>query len=155
MEKAIDRSKDSSTGRSLDRDSIQRAVDNFFATRLTNDPDKVFALFASDATVRMAGAESASDIAHRTANQEELKASVTKLVTAWQWSRVDISSTLIEGNSAAVRYDLTTEHVATGLVLDAESMDQFYFDEDLLITEMIEFVDTAKAEELERLASQA
>ena len=155
MEKAIDRSKDSSTGRSLDRDSIQRAVDNFFATRLANDPDKVFALFASDATVRMAGAESASDIAHRTANQEELKASVTKLVTAWQWSRVDISSTLIEGNSAAVRYYLTTEHVATGLVLDAESMDQFYFDEDLLITEMIEFVDTAKAEELERLASQA
>ena len=136
----------------MERQTIQDAVDNFYSTRLTNDSEKVIGLFSEGARTRIAGAEDVSKIAHSSSNRDELSANVQATVRSWEWHDVDVQSTLVEGASAAVRYQLTTKHVASGITVDAECMDQFYFDDDLLITEMIEFVDTAKAEQLEKLS---
>ncbi len=97
----------------------------------------------------MAGSNEASSIAHHTQTTDELHASIRSLVTTWQWTGFEIHSVLVEGNSAAARYELNTVHVPTGTAFTSESMDQFYFDGDGKITEMVEFVDTARVAQLE------
>ena len=132
----------------MDRQIVQRAVDQFFTARLTNDPEAVLTLFAEGAKVRMAGDETASEIAHQTSNAAQLRDSVINLVSTWHWSSADVSSLLIDDDSAAVRYQLTATYVPSGVTVQVESMDQLYFDSAGLITQMIEFVDTAKTEQL-------
>jgi len=133
----------------MNRDQVELAVTNFFSTRMKNKPNDVLGLFAEGAKVRMAGASAASSIAHRTKTTEELRASIDGLVSTWQWIDVQIHSLLIEGNSAAVRYDIKTIHLPTGTELASEAMDQFFFDDESRITELVEFVDTARVAQLE------
>ena len=133
----------------MDREQIKNHVNNFYDTRSHNSAAEVLALFASDAQIRLAGAVDASRIAHQTTTPDELSDSVSDLVGTWTWINVDLLSVLIEGNSAAARYIIHAKHKPSGQEITAECMDQFFFDNTGKITELIEFVDTAKVAQLD------
>ncbi|MEM7080375.1 MAG: hypothetical protein AAF513_17290 [Pseudomonadota bacterium] len=137
----------------MDRDQVQNALAGFFAARVQNRPEDVLEKFAQGACVRMAGASEASPIAHSAQTKDELHDSIFGLVSIWQWHDIEILATVIEDNTAAVRYQIKTTHVPTGSEQISESMDQFYFDESGKIIELIEFVDTALVAQIEKTAT--
>ena len=137
----------------MKREAVEAAVAAFFDARLSNEADALLGRFAEGAKVRVAGATGASGIAGQTSTDAELRATVAALLCDWRWMSVEVRSLLIDGNAAAVRYTLQTTHLPTQVVSESESMDQFFFDETGRITEMIEFVDTAKVAQLERLGA--
>lgn len=139
----------------MNRDEVQTALSLFYAARLQNRPDDVSARFADDALLRMAGATAASSIAQTAQTRQELSETVHQLVGNWQWQDIEILTTVIEGNVAAVRYALKTTHIPSGAEISTESLDQFTFDEQGQIIELIEFVDTAHVAQLETAQSES
>ena len=134
----------------MNREQTEAAVNGFFSARMKNQPSEVFETFADGAKVRMAGAQDASSIAHRTQTTEELQASIEGLVGDWKWTDLQMLSILVDGNSASARYDLSAIHLPTGTQVSTESMDQFYFNDQAKITELIEFVDTALVAQIDK-----
>ena len=71
-----------------------------------------------------------------------------KLTDTWKWISVDFESVIVDGQSAAVRYQLHTLYIPTNTEIDTHVMDQLVFNEDGKLTEFYEFVDTAFVERL-------
>ena len=133
-------------------DELESAARNFLVERLKNDPKVTLALFAADGAVRFPGAGEASQIAHVTSGRDELIASVDRLLGAWRWDTVNVHSVFTADGCVAIRYSLTAVHLPSGIPIATESMNEFHFDTQGKITQLIEFVDTAKAEQLQAQA---
>lgn len=137
----------------MSKKDIVAAVNRFFAARSSNDAGAVLALFAPGAMIRIAGAQDASPIAATASTADEMNAMAEDLISNWLWRDYRIESCVVDDNVAVVRYMHDLTHAPSGRRFRAETLDEFHFDANLLITQMIEFVDTALVQQIEQGAS--
>ncbi|MEM1145056.1 MAG: nuclear transport factor 2 family protein [Pseudomonadota bacterium] len=136
----------------MNKEDIEDATRAFLAKRLENNPGTTLEFFSENAVVHFPGSEDASAIASTVRTRAALEALIEHLFSTWRWDAVHIESLFLGKNSSVVRYRLEATHLPSGQALSTESMDEFHFDETGQISTLIEFVDTAKAAELEALA---
>ena len=132
----------------MTKSEIEAHIHQVYDARLKNDASVYLPKFAHDAIVQISGDIGASEIAFKTDSAADLAGVMQKLTDTWKWMSVDFKSVIVDGQSAAVRYQLRTLYVPTNTEIDTHVMDQLVFNEDGKLTEFYEFVDTAFVERL-------
>jgi len=126
----------------MQRDAIVALIDVYYRSRLANDVDRCVAHFAPDASIRIAGSHDASPIAGSSSGPMAVRRQTIELIGSWQWLSMRIESMTIEGDRAAVHFQLTTRFQPTGDVVSSELLDLLTV-RDGKIVSLVEFVDTA------------
>ncbi|MEM7250141.1 MAG: nuclear transport factor 2 family protein [Pseudomonadota bacterium] len=132
----------------MNRDKIMHSLDELYRTRLTNDPSVCIHCFADDGALRLSGTLPNGDPMPAAQGRAALSAALKELTDTWRWRERETLSLTIDGNQAAVRYRLTTDHIPSGQVIVTEIMDHVRFDDDARVLEVVEYVDTALIERL-------
>jgi len=103
--------------------------------------------FSAQSKFRLAGSANASSIARASDSLSAIRDQVTELVRVWTWKDMEIYNRVIDGDTAAVRYKLTTVFNPAGEVITTEIVDVVKVSERKVV-EFHQFVDTAAIERL-------
>ncbi|MEL7536930.1 MAG: nuclear transport factor 2 family protein [Pseudomonadota bacterium] len=136
----------------MTREQIAARINEVYAARRANDPDRCVACFAENGTFQMATFDDSGQFALPSVAKQGLAPLLKELTDTWTWTDREDISVVIDGLTAAVRYRLRTRHVPTGTDVETQIMDHIRFNDDLKIVEMVEFLDTAM---LERKAAES
>lgn len=131
----------------MSREDIKNAVKEVYAARLSNDLERVAALFALDSHFQLSGSAGASPIALCASNRESIVPVLAVLINTWKWIDQQILHLIIDGNQAAVHYKVSMEFRPTGHLIDTNICDLLAF-RDGKLAQIIQFVDTALASSL-------
>lgn len=107
--------------------------------------------FNAHSTFQLAGSANASSVARASDSPAAIRDHVTELVRTWTWKKMEIYNRIIDGHTAAVRYQLTTVFNPSGELITTEIVDVVKVSE-RKVAEFHQFVDTAA---IERLVSRA
>lgn len=127
----------------MKRESVEAAVRDFYAARLSNALPACLGTFSDSVEFRLAGAAESGGIALSVKGRSALSEVVSTLVNTYRWLAQDVQATIVDGTQVAIRYRLRAEHVGSGRKIDTEVMDHLEFDEALKVRSFVEFVDTA------------
>jgi ketosteroid isomerase-like protein len=130
---------------------FERWLQDFYEARLSNNADRCMQFFAAHSKFRLAGSANASAIARASDSLSAIRDQVTELVRVWTWKDMEIYNRVIDGDTAAVRYQLTTVFNPSGELITTEIVDLVKVSEHKVV-EFHQFVDTAA---IERLVTQA
>lgn len=103
--------------------------------------------FSAQSKFRLAGSANSSSIARAGDSLSAIRDQVTELVRVWTWEDMEIYNRVIDGDTAAVRYKLTTVFNPAGEVITTEIVDVVKVSERKVV-EFHQFVDTAAIERL-------
>ena len=126
----------------MHRADMERAIRHAYAERLTNDVDRVCALFWDDALIRIAGKTDATDFVTGGQSSVSVRPVVEALVHNWHWLEIRFFNLLIDGNRAAVHYTARLRLTPTREIQETELFDFVTF-RDGKVAELVEFCDTA------------
>ena len=126
----------------MDRAEMERVVRRTYSERLSNDVERVCALFWDDALLRVAGKSGPLDAAAASQVRPSARASIEALVANWHWLETRFFNLLIDGNRAAVHYAVRLRFTPTREILETEVFDILTI-RDGKISEFVEFCDTA------------
>lgn len=132
----------------MDRNAVVKAVHELYESRLLNEVEPCLSRFSDNVTFQLAGSASASDIASTVSGLGNFRNMLGTLISVWQWRNVAFKSILIDGNEAAIKYDLTTTFTPTNEEITTEIMDHVVFDSQLKAVSIVQFVDTALVQQL-------
>lgn len=132
----------------MNRTNVERAIDNFYKARLSNQTSQCLACFTDDATLELSGSNDASAIAGQVTGRSQLEAMIDTLIGAWDWHEIENVHSIIDGGSVAVRYKLIATFTPTKETIETQVMDNIEFDEDMKVKTMTQFVDTAMVQKL-------
>jgi ketosteroid isomerase-like protein len=124
---------------------------DFYEARLSNDAERYMSFFTSHSTFRLAGSADASAISRASDSLSAIRDQVTELVRVWTWKDMEIYNRVIDGDTAAVRYTLTTVFNPSGELIATEIVDVIKVSEHTVV-EFHQFVDTAA---IDRLVARA
>jgi ketosteroid isomerase-like protein len=128
-----------------------RWLQDFYEARLSNDVDRCMPFFTAHSRFQLAGSANASSIARASDSLAAIRDQVTELVRTWTWQKMEIYNRVIDGDTAAVRYQLTTVFNPSGELITTAIVDVVKVSERKVV-EFHQFVDTAA---IERLVAQA
>lgn len=128
--------------------SVKAVVEAFYRSRLANDVERCVAHFVPDGVLRLAGLPQHSTPG---GDAQDLRRIYADLIGAWDWRGMEIESFTIEGGRAVVHYRLHAVFRPTGEAVHSELVDLFTVHEGR-ITSIVEFVDTARVEQLMKKA---
>jgi ketosteroid isomerase-like protein len=128
----------------MSRAETEKVVRDVYSARLSNDLKRVCDCFLPDACLVINGDPGAGSIALRVAGQPDVEKMLTALLQQWEWLEQDIERILIDGDHAAVQYQLTARFKPTGEVVQTTICDLLTLRSGKL-AEVIQFVDTALA----------
>jgi len=134
----------------MNRSEFEQWLHNFYEARLSNDAHRCMQFFAAHSKFRLAGSADASAIARASDSLSAIRDQVTELVRVWTWKNMKIYDQVIDGDTAAVRYQLTTVFNPSGESITTEIVDVVKVSEQKVV-EFHQFVDTAA---IERLVAQ-
>jgi ketosteroid isomerase-like protein len=126
---------------------FERWLQDFYEARLSNDVARCMPFFTTHSTFQLAGSANASSIARASDSLAAIRDHVTELVRTWTWKTMEIYNRVIEGDTAAVRYQLTTVFNPSGESITTEIVDVVKVSERKVV-EFHQFVDTAAIERL-------
>ena len=132
----------------MDRKAVVKAVHELYESRLLNEVEPCLSRFSDDVSFQLAGSARASEIASTVSGVTAFRDLLGTLSAIWQWRNVAFKSILIDGNEAAVKYDLTTTFTPTNEEITTEIMDHIVFDSQLKAVSIVQFVDTALVQQL-------
>jgi ketosteroid isomerase-like protein len=135
----------------MNRSEFEQWLQDFYKARLSNDVERCMQFFAAHSKFRLAGSANASPIARASDSLSAIRDQVTELVRVWTWKDMEIYNRVIDGDTAAVRYKLTTVFNPSGELITTEIVDVVKVSEHKVV-EFYQFVDTAA---IERLVTQA
>jgi len=124
---------------------------DFYEARLSNDVERCMSFFTSHSIFRLAGSANASAISRASDSLSAIRDQVTELVRVWTWKTMEVYNRVIDGDTAAVRYKLTTVFNPSGELITTEIVDVVKVSEHKVV-EFHQFVDTAA---IERLVARA
>ena len=126
----------------MSRAEAEKVVRDVYSARLSNDVERVCDQFLSDGCLVINGDPAESAIALRAAGRPSLDEMLDALIQRWEWLEQDIERVLIDGDHAAVQYQLTARFKPTGEVVQTTICDLLTFRSGKL-AEVVQFVDTA------------
>ncbi|WP_161604749.1 nuclear transport factor 2 family protein [Roseiconus nitratireducens] len=127
----------------MDRASFENRLKRIYDVRCEGDVDAALECFREDAVFRISTAN--ETLLPRTAAAPALLRDVmTQLFEVWDWQEILEWKAVIDGNEAAIRYRLKATFVPNGQQITTEIFDQITLDDDGLVTEFVQFLDTAE-----------
>jgi len=127
-----------------ERQVIEDLLEELYAARVRGDLDAVARLFAASATFQVAGTDDASPMPTFVKGNAGIKSLMQGMIANFEVSDFTIVEMLIDGPSAAVRWQATFLYTKTGRMFTTELAD-FITTADGQIVSFIEFLDTALA----------
>jgi ketosteroid isomerase-like protein len=135
----------------MNRSEFEQWLQDLYQARLSNDADRCMQFFVAHSKFRLAGSANASTIARASDSLSAIRDQVTELVRVWTWKDMEIYNRVIDGDTAVVRYNLTTVFNPSGELITTEIVDLVKVSERKVV-EFHQFVDTAA---IERLVARA
>ena len=126
---------------------FDRWLQDFYAARLSNEVDRCMPFFNAHSTFQLAGSANASSIARASDTLSAIRDQVTELIHVWTWKKIDTYNLVIDGDTAAVRYQLTAVFNPSGELITTEIVDVVKVSAHKVV-EFHQFVDTAAIERL-------
>ncbi|MDB6042663.1 MAG: hypothetical protein JWM63_1214 [Gammaproteobacteria bacterium] len=106
-----------------DRLEIEQLLRELHAARTEGHLDRLCALFAADATFRIAGASDGKPIAITAGGLAEIRAWLAVMLKAFKLTRYQLRSMVIDGGRAAVHWQVDIHSKITGVVVPTELVD--------------------------------
>jgi ketosteroid isomerase-like protein len=125
-----------------DRGTIEALIDQIYAARKEGDIEKLMSAFHPDAEFELAGSKAALSVAGVVQGHQNIRATMTGLVAAFDFIERKIVSTVIEDKRAVVHSRVEVRFVPTGKTFTTDILDSFCF-RDGKIFKLVEFADTA------------
>jgi ketosteroid isomerase-like protein len=126
------------------RQAIENLLEEFYAARVRGDLDAVAKLFAANATFQIAGSDQASPMPMIVKGNAGIRSLMQTMITSFELGDFTIVEMLIDGGSAAVRWQATIHYTKTGQIFTTELAD-FITVANGQVVSFIEFLDTALA----------
>lgn len=127
-----------------DRQAIEDLLEEFYAARVRGDVEALRKLFAPSARFQVAGSDEASPMPIVVKGNPGVMGLMQNMIATFELSDFTVLEMLIDGGSAAVRWQATVNHTGTDQVFTTELAD-FIETMNGQITSFIEFLDTALA----------
>ena len=105
------------------RQSIEDLLEELYAARVRGDLDAVVKLFAPNATFQVAGTDDASPMPTLVKGNAGISSLMQGMITNFEVSDFTINEMLIDGPSAAVRWQATFLYTKTGRMFATELAD--------------------------------
>ena len=131
----------------MTRDQMMAVILHAYAARLRGDVKAIVEAFTPDATFALNAAPPQDCLAVETKGCDGLHAALRALVDAFEFQKLDIVDTIIEGSKAVVRIHLTVRSSATGRIAVTEALDLLAF-RDGKIASYTQFLDTATVDRM-------
>ena len=128
----------------IDRQVIEDLLEELYAARVRGDLDAVARLFAANATFQIAGTDDASPMPTFVKGDAGIKSLMQGMIANFEVSDFTIVEMLIDGPSAAVRWQATFHYTKTGGMFTTELADFITVGNGQVVS-FIEFLDTALA----------
>jgi ketosteroid isomerase-like protein len=129
------------------RTEFEQWLRDFYQARLSNDVERCMQFFTAQSTFRLAGSAKASSIARASDTLSAIRDQVTELIRVWTWKKIDTYNLIIDGDTAAVRYQLTAVFNPSGELFTTEIVDVAKVTAHKIV-EFHQFVDTAAVDRL-------
>jgi hypothetical protein len=129
------------------RTEFEQWLRDLYEARLSNDVERCMQFFTAQSTFRLAGSANASSIARASDTLSAIRDQVTELIHVWTWKKIDTYNLVIDGDTAAVRYQLTAVFNPSGELITTEIVDVVKVSAHKVV-EFHQFVDTAAIERL-------
>jgi ketosteroid isomerase-like protein len=127
-----------------DRQAIEDLLQELYAARVRGDLDAVARLFAANATFQVAGTDEASPMPTLIKGNAGIRNLMQGMIASFEFSDFTVVDMLIDGGSAAVRWQATTHYTKTGKIFTTEAADFITVGNGKVVS-FIEFLDTALA----------
>jgi ketosteroid isomerase-like protein len=127
-----------------DRQAMEDLLEALYAARVRGDLDAVVKLFAADASFKVAGTDQTSPMPTLVKGNAGIRSLLLGMIESFELSDFTILDMLIDGSSAAIRWQTTIHYTVTGQIFSTELAD-FITVGDGKVTSFIEFIDTALA----------
>jgi ketosteroid isomerase-like protein len=127
-----------------DRQAIENLLEELYAARVRGDLETVTRLFAANATFQVAGTGDASPMPTLVKGNAGITTLMQSMITNFEVSDFTIIEMLIDGPTAAVRWQATFMYTKTGRMFATELAD-FITVAGGKVVSFIEFLDTALA----------
>jgi hypothetical protein len=129
------------------RTEFEQWLRDFYQARLSNDVERCMRFFTAQSTFRLAGSAKTSSIARTSDTLSAIREQVTELIRVWTWKKIDTYNLIIDGDTAAVRYQLTAVFNPSGELLTTEIVDVAKVSAHTIV-EFHQFIDTAAVDRL-------
>lgn len=106
-----------------DRLGIEQLLRELYAARTDGHLERLCALFAADADFRIAGASDGKPIAITAKGIAEIRAWLAVMLKTFRLTRYQLRSMLIDGDKAAVHWQVDIHSKITGVVVPTELVD--------------------------------
>jgi ketosteroid isomerase-like protein len=127
-----------------DRQAIENLLEELYAARVRGDLETITRLFAANATFQVAGTDDTSPMPTFVKGNAGITSLMQGMITNFEVSDFTILDMLIDGPSAAVRWQATFMYTKTGRMFATELAD-FITVAGGKVVSFIEFLDTALA----------
>jgi ketosteroid isomerase-like protein len=107
----------------MNRLEVEQIVKNLHAARVEGRLDVLTALFAADATFKIAGASDGKPIAIAAKGGAEVRAWLSVMMKTFKLARYELLSMVIEGSKAAAHWRVDIHSKITGVVVPTELVD--------------------------------
>ena len=132
-----------------DREAIKALIERAYEARRTGDIERTIAAFHPDGKFELAGSKEHTPVTGSTQGHQELRATLAKLVAAFQYVERDIVNLVIEDEWAAVHSRVKLRFVSKDRTVTTDLIDLWKF-RDGKVEEFVEFADTALINDLMR-----
>ena len=126
------------------RQAIEDLLEELYAARVRGDLDAVAKLFAANATFQVAGTDDASPMPTLVKGNAGIRSLMQGMIVNFEVSDFTVIEMLIDGPSAAVRWQATFLYTKTGRMFSTELAD-FITVANGKVVSFVEFLDTALA----------
>ena len=127
-----------------ERQVIEDLLEELYAARVRGDLDAVARLFATNATFQVAGTDDASPMPTFVKGNAGIRSLMQGMIENFEVSDFTVLEMLIDGPSAAVRWQATFHYTKTGRMFTTELADFITVGNGQVVS-FIEFLDTALA----------
>lgn len=127
-----------------DRQAMEDLLEALYAARVRGDLEGVVKLFAPNASFKVAGSDRASPMPTLVKGEADIRSLMQAMIESFELSDFTILDMLIDGSSAAIRWQTTIHYPVTGQIFTTEIADFITMDNGQ-VTSFIEFIDTALA----------
>lgn len=108
-----------------ERAGVERLLRELYAARVAGELDRLCALFAPDAVLKISGSSDGRPIAIAASGAEEIRCWLGVLVKTFRLSRHEVLSMVIDGSRAAVQWRASIHSRITGASVATELVDVF------------------------------
>ena len=131
----------------MTREEMMRVIGDAYAARVSGNVEGIVAAFAPNARFSLNAAPPLPTVAVATEGEGGIRKEMTQLVNAFEFQKLDVVDSVVEGSKAAVRIRFTVRSRTTGGIAVTESLDLFEF-RDGKVASYTQFFDTALADRM-------